>query len=144
MMKPVYRRVGVKPDRPDEFRRIQACGGRVIFVNGPRVEGILAMSRALGDKYLKPIVISEPEISFTRRDPGDECLILASDGLWDVLSNDLACEIASECLRQEDEGAATVFYPSQSASAATLLTRLALGRRSSDNISVIVVDLRRN
>ncbi|KAI8564684.1 hypothetical protein RHMOL_Rhmol03G0200600 [Rhododendron molle] len=142
-----------KPDRPDEFARIQACGGRVIYVNGARVEGILAMSRALGDKYLKPFVISEPDITFAKRHPDDECLILASDGLWDVLSNDLACEIASVCLRegsppaaprmQEDEGAAAALFPSRSASAAALLTRLALGRRSSDNISVIVVDLKR-
>ena len=105
-----------------------------------------------GDMYLKPIVTAEPEISFTKRDPEDECLILASDGLWDVLSNDLACEVASECLREgspsdvsrglsampqkDDEGA---LY----ASAAALLTRLALGRKSTDNISVIVVDLKR-
>ncbi|KAK3022193.1 hypothetical protein RJ639_047015 [Escallonia herrerae] len=142
----------VKPDREDELARIRACGGRVVFYNGARVEGILAMSRAIGDKFLKAYVTSEPEISFTRRDPEDECLILASDGLWDVLSNDLACEIACECLREKNpdlnamppigsEGAEAL-YPSRSASTAALLTRLALGRKSSDNISVIVVDLK--
>ncbi|KAG6657067.1 hypothetical protein CIPAW_04G064500 [Carya illinoinensis] len=36
-----------KPDRLDELARIEAAGGRVIFVNGARVEGILAMSRAI-------------------------------------------------------------------------------------------------
>ncbi|XP_022737544.1 probable protein phosphatase 2C 75 isoform X2 [Durio zibethinus] len=36
-----------KPDRSDELARIEAAGGRVIFVNGARVEGILAMSRAI-------------------------------------------------------------------------------------------------
>ncbi|XWS61065.1 hypothetical protein CRYUN_Cryun07bG0093700 [Craigia yunnanensis] len=150
-----------KPDRSDELARIEAAGGRVIFVNGARVEGILAMSRAIGDKYLKPVVTSEPEITFTKREPEDECLILASDGLWDVLSSDLACEVARECLKEgsngataaaalnlnagrpnkEDEGAETL-YPSRSVLAAALLTRLALGRKSSDNISVIVVDLK--
>ncbi|XP_041007285.1 probable protein phosphatase 2C 75 isoform X1 [Juglans microcarpa x Juglans regia] len=145
-----------KPDRSDELARIEAAGGRVIFVNGARVEGILAMSRAIGDKYLKPYVTSEPEITFTKREPEDECLILASDGLWDVLSSELACEVARECLREEtaapaaaivdsrpqmeDEGAGAL-YPSRSVLAAALLTRLALGRKSSDNISVIVVDL---
>lgn len=79
--------------------------------------------------------------------------------MWDVLSNDLACEVASECLREEnpaadvdldtgpwmveDEGAEPL-YPSRSVLAAALLTRLALGRRSFDNISVIVIDLKRN
>uniref|UniRef100_A0A6N2KBS3 protein-serine/threonine phosphatase n=1 Tax=Salix viminalis TaxID=40686 RepID=A0A6N2KBS3_SALVM len=139
-----------KPDRSDELARIEAAGGRVIFLNGARVEGILAMSRAIGDKYLKPVVIAEPEITFTQREPEDECLILASDGLWDVMSSDLACQVARECLRAanagpqiEDEGAAAL-YPSRSMLAAALLTRLALGRRSADNISVIVVDLKRS
>jgi serine/threonine protein phosphatase PrpC len=107
-----------------------------------------------GDKYLKPVVIAEPEITFTKREPEDECLILASDGLWDVLSSDLACQVARECLREknppakagpqiEEEGAGAL-YPSRSMLAAALLTRLALGRRSADNISVIVVDLKRS
>lgn len=110
-----------------------------------------------GDKHLKCFVISEPEISFTRRDPDqDECLILASDGLWDVVSSDLACNVATECLQgginpplpvanSDDPNAGprtTDDDQSWSASAAALLTRLALGRKSSDNISVIVVDLK--
>ncbi|XAR71773.1 Phosphoprotein phosphatase [Bertholletia excelsa] len=136
-----------KPDRADEQARIESSGGRVINAKGARVEGVLAVSRALGDKYLKPFVCSEPEVSLTSRQPEDEFLILASDGLWDVLSSKLACEVAGKCLREgngEDERTATSsFYQSRSASAAALLARLALGRRSSDNISVIVVDLKR-
>uniref|UniRef100_A0A453ICK3 protein-serine/threonine phosphatase n=1 Tax=Aegilops tauschii subsp. strangulata TaxID=200361 RepID=A0A453ICK3_AEGTS len=46
-----------KPDRPDELERIQAAGGRVIFWDGARVFGVLAMSRAIRDSYLKPFVI---------------------------------------------------------------------------------------
>ena len=38
----------MQPNRPDELARIQAAGGRVVFNNGHRVRGILAMSRALG------------------------------------------------------------------------------------------------
>eukprot|EP00268_Persea_americana_P037713 TRINITY_DN373_c0_g1_i2.p1 TRINITY_DN373_c0_g1~~TRINITY_DN373_c0_g1_i2.p1 ORF type:complete len:288 (+),score=34.97 TRINITY_DN373_c0_g1_i2:678-1541(+) len=38
-----------KPDRPDELLRIQAAGGRVIYWDGPRVLGVLAMSRAIGE-----------------------------------------------------------------------------------------------
>ncbi|XWS07722.1 hypothetical protein CRYUN_Cryun41cG0014500 [Craigia yunnanensis] len=37
-----------KPDRPDELLRIQEAGGRVIYWDGPRVSGFLAMSRAIG------------------------------------------------------------------------------------------------
>ncbi|KAM0047384.1 putative protein-serine/threonine phosphatase [Helianthus debilis subsp. tardiflorus] len=144
-----------KPDREDERARIEGCGGRIIFSNGSRVEGILAMSRAIGDRLLKQWVTSEPEISITKREVGDECLILGSDGLWDVLSSELACNIVHGCL-QENRSSSSVeprteahegangegAYPSRSESAATLLVRLALGRRSTDNISVIVIDLR--
>ncbi|KAJ7545285.1 hypothetical protein O6H91_09G113800 [Diphasiastrum complanatum] len=41
-----------KPDREDEMARIEAAGGRVIFWDGPRVLGVLAMSRALGGVVL--------------------------------------------------------------------------------------------
>ncbi|KAJ7975613.1 putative Protein phosphatase 2c [Quillaja saponaria] len=136
-----------KPDRSDELARIEVAGGRVIFVNGARVEGILAMSRAI-----------EPEITFTKMVPEDECLILASDGLWDVISSKLACEAALECLGEGNPSSATIdlnarpqigderaeaLYSSRSDLAAAVLTRLALARKSTDNISVIVVDLKR-
>ncbi|RZR87781.1 hypothetical protein BHM03_00015251 [Ensete ventricosum] len=112
--------------------------------------------------YLKPCVISEPEIRVVERTGEDECLIVASDGLWDVLPNDLACDVARRCLEEADPtrgsdetigggdgGGATDGWEEEQASdarcslAATLLARLALGRKSGDNISVIVIDLRR-
>ena len=124
-----------KPDRPDEQARIEAAGGRVIFWEGARVLGVLAMSRAIGDGYLKPYVCSVPEVTVADLADGDECLILASDGLWDVVSNEAACEVARACFRRGRE--------KWCAEAAALLTKLALARRSADNVSVVVVDLRR-
>ncbi|ERM94939.1 probable protein phosphatase 2C 24 isoform X1 [Amborella trichopoda] len=147
-----------KPDRPDELARIEASGGRVIYWNGPRVLGVLAMSRAIGDRYLKPYITSEPEITITDITPDDECLILASDGLWDVLPNELVCNVARQCLfgrspprltqpeSSDLVGSQGLDDGSQSPCtlAATLLTKLALARKSSDNISVIVINLKRN
>ncbi|CAN6217327.1 unnamed protein product [Urochloa humidicola] len=124
-----------KPDRPDEQERIEAAGGRVIFWEGARVLGVLAMSRAIGDGYLKPYVSSVPEVTVTELGEDDECLILASDGLWDVVSNEAACEVARACLLRGRE--------KWCAEAAALLTKLAIARRSADNVSVVVVDLRR-
>ncbi|CAL4893910.1 unnamed protein product [Urochloa decumbens] len=168
-----------KPDRPDELERIQAAGGRVIFWDGARVLGVLAMSRAIGDGYLKPFVTAEPEVTVTERTDEDECLILASDGLWDVVSNEMACEVVRACFRsngppppagarpdsgvlpapaaaaaaagrEEERGAAAAVKGVDRAEsdracseAALLLVKLALARRSSDNVSVVVVDLRR-
>nr|AAL16163.1 AT5g59220/mnc17_110 [Arabidopsis thaliana] len=153
-----------KPDRPDELDRIQAAGGRVIYWDGPRVLGVLAMSRAIGDNYLKPYVISRPEVTVTDRANGDDFLILASDGLWDVVSNETACSVVRMCLRGKVNGqvsssperemtgvgAGNVVVgggdlPDKACEEASLLlTRLALARQSSDNVSVVVVDLRRD
>ncbi|KAL2548836.1 Protein phosphatase 2C 37 [Forsythia ovata] len=146
-----------KPDRPDELNRIEESGGRVIFWDGARVLGVLAMSRAIGDGYLKPYVISEPEVTITDRTAEDECLILASDGLWDVVSNETACGVARMCLQslkppsppRSPGNDITVTAAGESSDkacsdASILLTKLALARHSTDNVSVVVVDLRRD
>ncbi|KAJ8765920.1 hypothetical protein K2173_020436 [Erythroxylum novogranatense] len=147
-----------KPDRPDELVRIENAGGRVIYWDGARVSGFLAMSRAIGDNYLKPYVISEPEVTVTDRTEDDECLILASDGLWDVVSNNTACGVVRMCLRAQ-KPPPTPKSPDSDANlssgavdssdkacsdASVLLTKLALARHTTDNVSVVVVDLRRN
>jgi protein phosphatase 2C len=173
----------LQPDRPDELERIHAAGGRVIYWDGARVFGMLAMSRAVGD--LKPFGISDPEVRVVERKDGeDEFLILASDGLWDVVSNEVACKVVRTCLRNraphphggerssptsnlsprqgsgsssssgDEEAAPSDGSGSESddgessedracAEAAILLTKLALARQSADNVSVVVVNLRR-
>lgn len=107
----------------------------------------------VGDNYLKPYVISEPEVTITERSDEDECLILASDGLWDVVQNDTACRVVQMCLKAERTvtpqglpGSEVAGNGSDKAcsDASILLTKLALARNSSDNVSVVVVDLRRN
>ncbi|XP_010920508.1 protein phosphatase 2C 37 [Elaeis guineensis] len=132
-----------KPDRPDELERIQAAGGRVIYWDGARVLGVLAMSRAIGDSYLKPYVMAEPEVTVTEREEGDDCLILASDGLWDVVTNEMACDIARMCLSAPPADGESGSNRACS-EAAVLLTKLAIARQSADNVSVVVVDLRTN
>ncbi|KAI3694641.1 hypothetical protein L1987_77609 [Smallanthus sonchifolius] len=144
-----------KPDRPDELSRIQDVGGRVLYWDGARVCGVLAMSRAIGDDYLKPYVICEPEVTITDRTTEDDCLILASDGLWDVVSNATACGLARMCLKGNRPSAEMKSPPVNDVSgyencdptcsnASLLLTKLALARRSMDNVSVVVIDLRKN
>ncbi|KDO55426.1 hypothetical protein CISIN_1g019155mg [Citrus sinensis] len=91
---PVPLSVDHKPDREDELARIEAAGGKVIQWNGSRVFGVLAMSRSIGDRYLKPWIIPDPDVMFVPRAKEDDCLILASDGLWDVMNNEEACDVA--------------------------------------------------
>ncbi|KAJ4797723.1 Protein phosphatase 2C family protein [Rhynchospora pubera] len=103
-----------KANSQDEMQRIEEAGGKII-----------------GDDKLKPWVICEPEVTITERTEEDEFLILASDGLWDVISNEIACGIVRNCL-------STGSTPTE---AASLLTTIAISRGSRDNISVIVVQL---
>lgn len=132
--------VDQKPDRHDELMRIEGMGGKVINWNGARVFGVLAMSRAIGDRYLRPWIIPVPEITFTTRVDEDECLILASDGLWDVMTNDEVGEVARRLLRRRRRLMVDEISPAQAI--ANYLTEMAYGRNSSDNISIIVVDLK--
>ncbi|KAK9009948.1 hypothetical protein V6N11_036469 [Hibiscus sabdariffa] len=134
-----------KPDRPDELERVEAAGGRVINWNGHRVLGVLATSRSIGDECLKPFVSCKPEVTVSELTDADEFLVLASDGLWDVVSNELACRVVRQCLnsRLMRRELLPIVGENQAAeAAAAVLVELAIARGSRDNISVIVVDLR--
>ena len=86
-----------KPSLETERNRIEKCGGSVV---NNRVNGILAVSRSLGDFNFKDaskspekyVVSGIPEIfEIERNDEEDEFLLLACDGIWDVMSNQKAC-----------------------------------------------------
>jgi protein phosphatase 1L len=117
-----------KPGLPEERSRIEALGGRVISWDIPRVEGMLAMSRALGDSELKPYVSSEPRIVEGRFGVENDFAVVACDGVWDVLT-----------LQEVMATIREVVEPNQ---AAQKLVALALASGSTDNVSVIVLDLR--
>ncbi|KAH9691487.1 putative protein phosphatase 2C 11 [Citrus sinensis] len=55
-----------KPDRSDERQRIEEAGGFVIWAGTWRVGGVLAVSRAFGDRLLKQYVVAEPEIQVAK------------------------------------------------------------------------------
>jgi protein phosphatase 1G len=91
-----------KPNDPEEFARISRAGG---FVADGRVNGSLNLSRALGDLEYKQtaglspeeqMVTANPEIRQEKLQPEDEFLILACDGIWDVLSNQDAVDFVRE------------------------------------------------
>ncbi|OIT32752.1 PREDICTED: probable protein phosphatase 2C 52 [Nicotiana attenuata] len=98
--------VDLKPDLPKEAERIKRCKGRVFALQDePEVQRVwlpfddapgLAMARAFGDFCLKEYgVISVPEFSHHILTERDKFIVLASDGVWDVLSNEEVVEIVS-------------------------------------------------
>ncbi|XP_021764429.1 probable protein phosphatase 2C 76 [Chenopodium quinoa] len=114
-----------KPNRLDERKRIENAGGVVMWAGTWRVGGVLAMSRAFGNRMLKQFVVAEPEIQEQEINEELELLVLASDGLWDVVPNEDAVTIA--WAEEEPEAAARK------------LTETAFNRGSADNITCIVV-----
>jgi len=89
-----------KPSLPEERARIEEAGGWVQHGAVPRVNGDLSLSRALGDLEYKDdklppenhIVSAVPEVRSVARTPQDEFLLLACDGIWDVLSSQAAVD----------------------------------------------------
>ncbi|KAL1216501.1 putative protein phosphatase 2C 1 [Cardamine amara subsp. amara] len=98
--------VDLKPDLPREAERIKQCKGRVFALQDePEVPRVwlpfdnapgLAMARAFGDFCLKEYgVISTPEFSHRVLTDRDQFIVLASDGVWDVLSNEEVVEVVA-------------------------------------------------
>eukprot|EP01128_Nolandella_sp_AFSM9_P002104 TRINITY_DN12491_c0_g1_i1.p1 TRINITY_DN12491_c0_g1~~TRINITY_DN12491_c0_g1_i1.p1 ORF type:complete len:424 (-),score=84.87 TRINITY_DN12491_c0_g1_i1:315-1526(-) len=118
-----------KPDMESEKSRIEAAGGVVLNVFGCwRVQGALAVARAIGDQGMSPYVTATPFLKKLELSDSLEFLVIACDGLWDVISD----EEAVEAVRKK----------SCPAEAARYLTRLAFNHGSQDNISVMVVFLK--
>ena len=99
---------------------------------------------------MKPWVIPDPEVMFVPRSKEDECLVLASDGLWDVMSNEEVCDVARRQLLLWHKRNGNTLPPSErgegidpaAQAAAECLSNRALQKGSKDNITVIVVDLK--
>jgi serine/threonine protein phosphatase PrpC len=106
-----------KPNMPNELQRIEASGGSLAWLHGnkPYIRGgdffrrqangehpkQLNYSRAFGGKDLKMFGLSaEPDINHFEISKEDKLVLLASDGLWDVLNPQQACEIALTARRE--------------------------------------------
>jgi len=93
-----------KPTLDGEKARIIAAGG---FVADGRVKGSLALSRAIGDMEFKQssnlpaeqqMVTALPDVQSLRLSAGDEFLILACDGIWDVMTSQQAVDFVRQRL----------------------------------------------
>ncbi|KAJ0979370.1 hypothetical protein J5N97_014844 [Dioscorea zingiberensis] len=124
-----------RPSREDERDRIESLGGYVECCRGIwRLQGCLAVSRAIGDSHLKQWVIPEPETNTLAIKPECEFLILASDGLWDKVNNQEAVDIARPLCIDSDKPSLL--------SACKKLADLSATRGSLDDISVMIIQLK--
>uniref|UniRef100_A0A8B9L3A1 protein-serine/threonine phosphatase n=1 Tax=Astyanax mexicanus TaxID=7994 RepID=A0A8B9L3A1_ASTMX len=98
-----------KPSNPLEKERIQNAGGAVMI---QRVNGSLAVSRALGDFDYKcvhgkgpteQLVSPEPEVYEIKREEDDEFVVLACDGIWDVMTNEELCDFVRSRLEVTED-----------------------------------------
>jgi protein phosphatase 1L len=126
-----------KPNRADERQRIEDTGGVLMcdhtWIVGDLVSssannwvaGAGRLSRAFGDAVLKPYVVADPEIQKETIKEGDDFLIVASAGLWNVMSMKTAVSMVKS-------------IPDATA-AACKLTKEAHDRGSADKITCVVV-----
>lgn len=109
----------------EEVNRIKQCGGRVIE---HRVDRILAVTRAIGDgDFRESGVIPKPHIVHVATPPAGSILVLATDGLWDVVSS----EGVRQALNSVESVSAQVL--------ANLLLEKAVSRRTMDDTTVMVI-----
>lgn len=113
-----------KANDADEIQRIRSAGGFVVM---NRVNGILAVTRSLGDRSMKEFVTGEPYTNSIPLTPEDSHLIIACDGVWDILEDQAACDIVMN-------------EPNLKRKAERLVGHSLKGG-STDNISVIVIVL---
>lgn len=132
------------PDREDEKARIEIAGGFVRVWGVPRVNGILAVSRALGDVYLKKYgVIAVPEIIGWRNITAEDShLVIASDGIFESMTPQHVCDLMPCTDIQGKMASQTMVSCSSSSSLADCIVNTAFRRGSTDNLSAIVITLR--
>ncbi|KAH7422991.1 hypothetical protein KP509_12G034500 [Ceratopteris richardii] len=139
-----------KPNVEDERKRIEAKNPTprkplVVNIDGTwRVGGLLALSRAFGDAYLKDWsdgkvdgarggfgLTAEPSVMVETLSNDDELIVLGTDGIFEKISNQ---EVVDICLSSRGTSSPEAIAKS--------LIQLAQQRGVTDDISVIVVFLR--
>lgn len=149
-----------KPSVASERRRITEIGGRIEFCGCWRVvadhptkplRAALAVSRSLGDiDFKRPVnagVTAEPDVRRFELDENIQFVVLASDGMWDVIRDQEAGDIARSVLKANDvlrSGVGAYDYPEEDIvrdacrEAAQALVDKSMERGTNDNVTVVV------
>jgi len=133
--KPVPMSVDHKPFDEEEKSRIERAGGKVFW---GRVNGKLAVSRAIGDfvhkgeENVKPenqMVTIIPEVKIFHRKEEDSFVVLACDGVWDVLSNEDVANLVTTAFTKGEKDCNNL---------AKIIVEGAYSKGSTDNITAVV------
>jgi len=120
-----------KASDPEERQRIVNLGGHVFF---GRVFGALAVSRSFGDsRYKRPktsqnFVTWDPAISTKNLNSSHRAIVLACDGLWDVMSH---ADVGEYIMKNRDKTAQEL--------SSGLVDTAVLERFTEDNVTCIVI-----
>mmetsp|Transcript_26184 Transcript_26184/g.47236 ORF Transcript_26184/g.47236 Transcript_26184/m.47236 type:complete len:294 (+) Transcript_26184:34-915(+) len=132
-----------KATDPEEAKRVVEAGGSIF---NERVNGMLAIARAFGDHQLKApvlpkdVVSNVPDITSTELTAEDMFVIVACDGLWDVLSDQDSVNIVLEGIRAFLEAHNDQTNGQcMSQVLARMLIEEALARGTSDNVTCLMV-----
>ena len=147
------------PDEKAEEERIMEYGGTIkrmvriqddgneypfgpsrIYVSKESKVG-LAVSRAIGDLSFRPYISSVPSTKMIKRKHDKQLfIIIASDGIWDVLTHSEACEIVFKHLK-EGNHTSSIDHHLVVNEAAEEIVNESLHKGTQDNVSCVVVNL---
>jgi serine/threonine protein phosphatase PrpC len=132
-----------KPDWPDERSRITQCGGasRISFDGYDYRINDLSVSRAFGDIESTPYVTHLPDIFKYKITKNDKFIVMACDGLWDVLSNETVINFVLNNIKQNVNNKENVQFEDNRKNVAKNLAEYAIQKGSMDNITIIIIFL---
>lgn len=124
-----------KPNWPEESARIKKLGGEIVFDGFDWRIQDLSVSRAFGDVCAEPYVTCMPDIFRYKLSNNDKFIVLACDGLWDVLQTQDVVNAVLDCCYDN----LTNERINTHINIAKKLADLAIAKGSNDNVTVIVV-----
>lgn len=143
-----------KPEDPEEKERIEKLGGYVTTkqqTRVARVNGELSLSRSIGDHFFDDVfmgidlISANPFIKKIDLEKDDDALILACDGVWDVMEDQEAIDLVRGILNRkvvDGPKGKIKLWDFRSKDAAEKLIDEALKKGSKDNITAIVLRLK--
>jgi serine/threonine protein phosphatase PrpC len=119
-----------KPEDPIEKKRIEKMGGEIYKDSEGTIRiGDLSLARAFGDGDNAPYISQKPDVFYKKITPQTKYIVMGCDGLWDVINN------------EDLFGLLTKFKEKGSKNIAADLANEALIRGTTDNVSIIIIEM---